>query len=355
VTTATLDPAEAAYDALAPAYDVLTADYDYDVWLSAIERVAIAHGLAGRRVLDVACGTGKSFLPLLERGYEVTACDISQAMLPVARAKVGPRAQLCRLDMRALPALGPFDLITCLDDALNYLPDEPALAQAGLTLRARLGQLPGALLDDDFSEFDHAKALYVSAHPRGVPHDRSAVVFECSANRFTEQTLAMRALAHGSSNAPSHPRVGCHPPAVPHRDTPDPRPRCPRRRRRSGGDHPRLAPLGPPLALRCRRGLGAHDRAPRGLIASHRPRETLTDEIEACSCEDTHARRIDAVDLRSALRCIDMRDRQLLLARYWQELPHAETARRLGLTEATVRVRLHRLHNQLRTLLREPA
>lgn len=90
-------------------------------------------------------------------------------------------------------------------------------------------------------------------------------------------------------------------------------------------------------------------------IASHRPRETLTDEIEACACDDAHARRIDAVDLRSALRCIDMRDRQLLLARYWQELPHAETARRLGLTEATVRVRLHRLHNQLRTLLREPA
>jgi RNA polymerase sigma factor (sigma-70 family) len=90
-------------------------------------------------------------------------------------------------------------------------------------------------------------------------------------------------------------------------------------------------------------------------IASLRPRETLTDKIEACACDDAHARRIDAVDLRSALRCVDMRDRQLLLARYWQELPHAETARRLGLTEATVRVRLHRLHNQLRTLLREPA
>jgi len=43
-------------------------------------------------------------------------------------------------------------------------------------------------------------------------------------------------------------------------------------------------------------------------IASHRPRETLTDEIEACSCDDAQARRIDAVDLRSALRCIDLRD-----------------------------------------------
>jgi RNA polymerase sigma-70 factor (ECF subfamily) len=90
-------------------------------------------------------------------------------------------------------------------------------------------------------------------------------------------------------------------------------------------------------------------------IAGRARRETLTDELEASSCDDAQSRRIDAVDLRSALRCIDTRDRQLLLARYWQELPHAETARRLGLTEATVRVRLHRLHNQLRTLLREPA
>ena len=90
-------------------------------------------------------------------------------------------------------------------------------------------------------------------------------------------------------------------------------------------------------------------------IAGQAPRETLTDDLDACSCDDLQARRIDAVDLRSALRRIDRRDRQLLLARYWQELPHAETARRLGMTEATVRVRLHRLHNQLRTLLREPA
>jgi RNA polymerase sigma-70 factor (ECF subfamily) len=89
-------------------------------------------------------------------------------------------------------------------------------------------------------------------------------------------------------------------------------------------------------------------------IAGQGRRETLTDELEALSCDDA-SRRIDAVDLRCALRRIDRRDRQLLLARYWQELPHAETARRLGMTEATVRVRLHRLHNHLRTVLREPA
>lgn len=90
-------------------------------------------------------------------------------------------------------------------------------------------------------------------------------------------------------------------------------------------------------------------------LASRARRETLAGELEAGSSDDANSRRIDAVDLRSALRRIDTRDRQLLLACSWQELPHAETARRLGMTEATVRVRLHRLHNQLRTLLREPA
>src|SRR4051812_48148758 len=91
--------AERAYDALAPAYDLLTGGYAYDRWLAALESLAVAHGLAGRRVLDVACGTGKSFLPLLERGYAVTACDVSAGMLALAGAKAAGRADLRLADM----------------------------------------------------------------------------------------------------------------------------------------------------------------------------------------------------------------------------------------------------------------
>ncbi|MGH8573589.1 MAG: class I SAM-dependent methyltransferase, partial [Gammaproteobacteria bacterium] len=76
------------YEALATSYDALTADYRHDRWLPALERLAVEHGLSGRRVLDVACGTGKSFVPLVERGYEVSACDVSPSMLALARGRL---------------------------------------------------------------------------------------------------------------------------------------------------------------------------------------------------------------------------------------------------------------------------
>src|SRR4051812_45169006 len=107
--------AREAYDDLAPAYDLLTADYPYERWLARLLALASEHGLRGGAVLDVACGTGKSFLPLLARGWDVVGCDISAAMLARAAEKA-PAAELVQADMRSLDRLGSFDLVTCLDD-----------------------------------------------------------------------------------------------------------------------------------------------------------------------------------------------------------------------------------------------
>ncbi len=114
--------ARAAYDAFAPHYDDFTAHHDYDAWTATVERLARGCGLRGRRLLDVACGTGKSFLPFIDRGWDgVVACDISPAMARLAADKAGARARVEVCDMRALPRLGAFDLVLCLDDAINYL------------------------------------------------------------------------------------------------------------------------------------------------------------------------------------------------------------------------------------------
>ncbi|MGN6190263.1 MAG: class I SAM-dependent DNA methyltransferase [Conexibacter sp.] len=118
----TATPALLAYERLAPVYDDFTDGYDYDAWVGRLERIARNHGAKGPRVLDVACGTGKSFAPLLERGYDVWACDISPAMVERARRCPGVNAdRVVVSDMRDLPELGAFALITCLDDAVNYL------------------------------------------------------------------------------------------------------------------------------------------------------------------------------------------------------------------------------------------
>ncbi len=112
-----LDP----YETLAPFYDDLTSEHDYELWISVLEAALMRHGLRGRRLLDVACGTGKSFEPFLARGYRVTACDLSPAMLARAAGRAAGRAELLVADMRDLPEVGTFDLVTCIDEPLNYL------------------------------------------------------------------------------------------------------------------------------------------------------------------------------------------------------------------------------------------
>jgi SAM-dependent methyltransferase len=136
------DPARAAYEALAPFYDAYTSSYDHERWLRNLEALAVDAGLEGRRLLDVACGTGKSFMPMHRRGYEVVACDVSAAMVERARRGSGlTETDVFVADMRSLPKLGCFDLATCLDDSVNYLLSESELerAFAGVARNVRPG------------------------------------------------------------------------------------------------------------------------------------------------------------------------------------------------------------------------
>jgi ubiquinone/menaquinone biosynthesis C-methylase UbiE len=135
------------YDAFATAYDDFTHAYMNERWTGRLLGKAEQAGLEGNRLLDVACGTGKSFMPMLERGWEVTACDISPAMVEIAREKAGDRAALSVADMRELPRLGEFDLVWAIDDAINYLLSEEEL-RAALAGMARNLDPAGVLLFD---------------------------------------------------------------------------------------------------------------------------------------------------------------------------------------------------------------
>jgi SAM-dependent methyltransferase len=130
------------YDAFAPHYDAFTSGSDYERWTDGVLEHARAHGLEGQTLLDLACGTGKSFLPFLNRGFEVVGCDSSSAMLAEA-ARKAPKARLVLADLREVPVLRRFDLVTCFDDSLNYLPEESDLQSAFTSIAANLA--PGGL------------------------------------------------------------------------------------------------------------------------------------------------------------------------------------------------------------------
>lgn len=141
------ESAERTYEAMAPVYDDFTAHHEYDLWTEDLLKLLERHGLRGKRLLDVACGTGKSFMEMLPRGWEVTACDISPSMLERAREKVGDAVELTVADMRDLPDFGEFDLVWALDDAVNYLLSTNELERALSGMRRNLAPT-GLLLFD---------------------------------------------------------------------------------------------------------------------------------------------------------------------------------------------------------------
>jgi SAM-dependent methyltransferase len=139
--------AELTYDAMAPVYDDFTAHHDYDAWLADLVVLLERNGLRGRRLLDVGCGTGKSFLPMLAKGWEAMGTDLSSAMLELAREKAGKGVRLEVADMRELPVFGEFDVVWALDDAINYLLSDDELVQAMAGMRQNLAPT-GLLLFD---------------------------------------------------------------------------------------------------------------------------------------------------------------------------------------------------------------
>ena len=83
--------------------------------------------LPAKTHLDVACGTGLAMRHFARRGFVSTGIDNSMPMLRMAHGRA-PR--LVAADMRALPLVGPFALVTCLYDALNHMLDRAELVAA---------------------------------------------------------------------------------------------------------------------------------------------------------------------------------------------------------------------------------
>lgn len=91
-------------------------------------------GLAGKRVLDVGCGGGILSESMALRGATVTAIDMGEAPLAVARLhqlESGVQVDYRQSTAEALAAEmpGQFDVVTCLE-MLEHVPDPASVIRA---------------------------------------------------------------------------------------------------------------------------------------------------------------------------------------------------------------------------------
>jgi RNA polymerase sigma-70 factor, ECF subfamily len=78
------------------------------------------------------------------------------------------------------------------------------------------------------------------------------------------------------------------------------------------------------------------------------------EEYEAYGGETIEDELIRRVSVMQALATLSADERRLVNLRYESDLAHPAIAEVLGVPEGTVKVRLHRIRNRLRTLIAEP-
>ena len=120
-------------------YDLENADdpaFDLAFWES------IVRELAPRRMLELACGTGRLTLPLARLGVveELVALDSSAPFLERLRSRLaGEPVTVVEGPMQAPPVDGPFDLVAVPFNSLAYLTDRADRVACLRAVRSLLG------------------------------------------------------------------------------------------------------------------------------------------------------------------------------------------------------------------------
>lgn len=112
------------YDTFAEAYTAENEDSLINAYYARPAIMNLAGDVAGRRILDVGCGSGPLVAALRERGAIVTGFDSSAKMVELARRRLGAEA-----DLRVADLGGPLpypdsafdDVVASL--VLHYLRD----------------------------------------------------------------------------------------------------------------------------------------------------------------------------------------------------------------------------------------
>ncbi|MFJ7854293.1 class I SAM-dependent DNA methyltransferase [Peribacillus frigoritolerans] len=167
------------YERFAYVYDELMKDAPYEKWLMILTAKLEQYGIGGRKVLDLACGTGEMTVELAQHGFEVTGVDLSDEMLLVANekaVKLGLSIPLFQQNMAELEGLGQFDCVTIFCDSLNYLRDEEDIVKTFSRVREHLKD--GGLFMFDIHSLYKMEEIF-SDHTFAVNGEEVSYIWDC--------------------------------------------------------------------------------------------------------------------------------------------------------------------------------
>ncbi len=120
-------PGDDEFGSVAKYYDRLMSTVPYRMWVDYVESLLRRHDRRPRRVLDLACGTGRVGSELAGRGYQAVGLDLAEPMVRCCAAQDPPLPGAVMDAQKLALAPGELDLVVSLYDSLNYI-----LAPAGL-------------------------------------------------------------------------------------------------------------------------------------------------------------------------------------------------------------------------------
>ncbi|ULM95624.1 methyltransferase domain-containing protein [Peribacillus frigoritolerans] len=167
------------YERFAYVYDELMKDAPYEKWLMILTAKLEQYGIGGRKVLDLACGTGEMTVELAQHGFEVTGVDLSDEMLLVANekaVKLGLSIPLFQQNMAELEGLGQFDCVTIFCDSLNYLRDEEDIIKTFSRVHEHLKD--GGLFMFDIHSLYKMEEIF-SDHTFAVNGEEVSYIWDC--------------------------------------------------------------------------------------------------------------------------------------------------------------------------------
>lgn len=175
--TSTADGPSHFYDRLAPYYHLLYGDWERSVHTQgeALAALLVELGvLPGEPVLDAASGIGTQTIGLLQRGYRVTASDISPGAVDRLKAELSQRglhAAACVDDLRSLDRIASQSMaaVIACDNSIPHLLSDADILTAFRSCRRCLR--PGGVAVFSVRDYATIARTNPDVRPYGLRRD----------------------------------------------------------------------------------------------------------------------------------------------------------------------------------------